>query len=109
MIKLIGRLLGAGITLLFIAASAIIALNNPDLVSLSLLPWDAAVSLPLWLVILAAFGIGLLMGGAAMLPSLMRYRLTIRSLRKSLSKQEKTNLSLNNDASGDEKPSLPAK
>ena len=104
MIRLIGRLLGAGITLLFIAASATLALNNPGMVSVSLWPWDISVAIPLWLVIVITFGAGVLIGGIAMTPSLMRQRLVMRALKKEMSKKEKTNLSESN-----EKPSLPAK
>ena len=64
MLTLLGRLLGIIITLLFITASALLALGNPDAISLSLWPLDISLSLPIWLVITASFGIGLLIGGA---------------------------------------------
>ena len=104
MLTLLGRLLGIIITLLFITASALLALGNPDAISLSLWPLDISLSLPIWLVITASFGIGLLIGGLAMLPPIMRGRLTIRSLSKELSKKEKAKLDNN-----DKKPALPAK
>jgi len=104
MLTLLGRLLGIIITLLFITASALLALGNPDAINLSLWPLDISLSLPIWLVITASFGIGLLIGGLAMLPPIMKGRFAIRSLSKELSKKEKTKLDNN-----DKKPALPAK
>ncbi len=109
MIRLIGRILGTGITLLFIAISASLALNNAELVSVSFWPWNSLVEIPLWLVISIAFGAGLLLGGLAMMPSLMRQRLTIRALTKSLAKKDKANLIHANNASANEKKALPPK
>lgn len=104
MFSFLGRLLGAALTLLFICLSAALALGNPEAISLSLWPFDMAISVPIWLVISASFGIGLLIGGLAMLPSLMKLNMTIRSLSKSLAKKETSKLD-----KSDKKPALPAK
>ncbi len=109
MITLIGRLLGGAITLVFIALSATLALNNPDVVTLSLWPWSTSIAVPIWLVVVCAFGVGLVLGGLAMLPSLMRQRLAMRKLTKALAKKEKATLTQANVTKANNEPALPAK
>lgn len=104
MFSFLGRLFGTFLTLLFIIASALLALGNPEAVSLSLWPSDLNIAVPIWLMISASFGLGLLIGGLVMLGPIMKHRMTIRSLTKELSKKEKVKLEENN-----KKPALPAK
>lgn len=86
MIRFFGRLIGAVLTVCIIAVSALLALNNPDAVAVSLWPLDISLSMPLWLVIALAFGAGLLIGAAVMIPSYLKTRLALRQKGKSLDK-----------------------
>lgn len=70
--------------------SALLAVNNTDSVTLSLWPLDMAFLLPLWLVIAVAFGVGLLIGAATMLPLYFKTRFALRQKTKSLEKMAQT-------------------
>lgn len=109
MIRLIGRFLGIAVTLMMIAISALLALNNPEHVTLSLWPIETNLSLPLWLVIALSFGSGLLIGATAMLPSYLKTRFALRQKGKSLDKITKDTITKTISDSANQKEALPSR
>jgi uncharacterized integral membrane protein len=99
-----GRLISATVTVVFIVISALLAISNPEAVTLSIWPFGGAISMQLWLVISASFCLGLLIGAAAMLPPLLKGRLTINKMSKSISMFKKSQ-----SDKADHKPTLPVK
>lgn len=75
------------ISLCFFGYCAYFAVVNASEIDLILLPTLPALTVPIWLAMLLAFGAGLLIVGTAASLRLMQVQFTIRSLRKQLAKQ----------------------
>lgn len=75
------------ISLCFFGYCAYFAVVNASEIDLILLPTLTALTVPIWLAMLLAFGAGLLIVGTAASLRLMQVQFTIRSLRKQLAKQ----------------------
>ena len=80
MIKFLSALLG----LVFIAACLIFSLFNRQDVNVSLWPFEAEVTAPLFVMVLGALAIGLLLGSGMIWFQHMPYRFRARKLGKDL-------------------------
>ena len=81
MFRFLGKLWITITGIIFIAIAVNFAVSNTDSVVLKFLPFDG-IPLPLWLVILGAFGVGLLTGGITMLPALIASNINARKLKR---------------------------
>ncbi len=97
--SMIGRLLGGVITVIMIGVAISLAISNPDDILIKLWPLDHQLTIPTWLVVLASFGAGLILGGLAMVTSLFGMKMKQFNLNKSIKKLEKEKLELSNKLS----------
>ena len=97
--SMIGRLLGGVITVIMIGVAISLAISNPDDILIKLWPLDHQLTIPTWLVVLASFGAGLILGGLAMVTSLFGMKMKQFNLNKSVKKLEKEKLELSNKIS----------
>ena len=86
--RFITRLISSGITLALIGLAVLMALSNPHETSISLWPFETQFDLPVWLMVMVSFGLGLFFGGVAMLAPLFTSRLAQRRLQKTVNKLE---------------------
>ena len=103
--SMIGRLLGGVITVIMIGVAISLAISNPDDILIKLWPLDHQLTIPTWLVVLASFGAGLILGGLAMVTSLFGMKMKQFNLNKSVKKLEKEKLELSNKISEQSKNS----
>ena len=86
--NLVGKLLALAVAIALLAISVDLAVSNPGMVEISLWVADSGILMPVWLLALGSFVAGLVMGGAAMLPPLVRGALERRRLRARVRKLE---------------------
>ena len=93
----IGRAIAGIITLILISLAVSLAISNPDHIMVKLWPLSYQLTIPVWLVVLASFGMGLILGGLAMLMSLISNKLVQHRLNKRIKALEKEKLELSNE------------
>ena len=81
--KTIRKYLLAIVSAVPIAVAISIAASNPEIITLRLWPFKAAIGMPIWFLALGSFGGGVIVGGIAMLAPLInsnwqKYRLNAR-------------------------------
>ena len=95
--KFLARIFGSIITLVLIGCAISLAISNPEAMVIKFWPLTHALTLPIWLVILASFSIGLILGGIMMLVSLFNASIHQRRLNKRIKILEKEKLELSNE------------
>lgn len=100
---LVGRLLALAATIILLAIAVDLAASNTGQVTVNLWTLNAQIELPLWLLILACFVSGLVLGGVAMLPPLVRAAWQKRALQTRIRKLEASAA----PEAGDGTPKLP--
>lgn len=92
--RFLGRILGGVITIILVGFAVSLAISNPNDMAIRLWPFDHQLTLPIWLVVLASFGAGLILGGLAMLGSLFTVKMKQFHLKKKIKTLEKEKLEL---------------
>lgn len=94
--KFLGRILGGVITISLLGVTISLAISNPDEMAIKLWPLNHQLILPVWLVLLACFALGLMTGGLAMLWSVFGLKMDQFQLKRRLKALEKEKLDLSN-------------
>ena len=97
--RFLGRILGGAITICLLGLAISLAISNPDEMMIRLWPLNHQLTLPIWLVVLASFAIGLIIGGLAMLGSVFGLKMNQFNLKRKLKTLEKEKLELSNEIS----------
>ncbi len=97
--KFLGRILGGIITICLLGVAISLAISNPDEMAINLWPFNHQLTLPVWLVVLASFAMGLIIGGLAMLGSVFVLKMNQFHLKRKLKALEKEKLELSNKIS----------
>ena len=97
--KFLGRILGGVITICLLGVAISLAISNPDEMIIKLWPLNHQLTLPVWLVVLASFAMGLIIGGLAMLGSVFALKMNQFNLKRNLKALEKEKLELSNKVS----------
>jgi uncharacterized membrane protein YciS (DUF1049 family) len=87
--RLIGRFLWLVITVIAVIISMAFAASNDSEVILYLWPFETGLSLPVWLAVLGALGIGIVTGGLIVWLSTIAIRTRNWHMQKKLKKMEK--------------------
>jgi uncharacterized membrane protein YciS (DUF1049 family) len=87
--RLIGRFLWLVITVIAVIISMVFAASNDSEVILYLWPFETGLSLPVWLAVLGALGIGIVTGGLIVWLSTIAIRTRNWHAQKKLKKMEK--------------------
>jgi uncharacterized membrane protein YciS (DUF1049 family) len=87
--RLIGRFLWLVITVIAVIISMAFAASNDSEVILYLWPFETGLSLPVWLAVLGALGIGIVTGGLIVWLSTIAIRTRNWHAQKKLKKMEK--------------------
>ena len=87
--RLIGRFLWLVITVIAVIISMAFAASNDSEVILYLWPFETGLSLPVWLAVLGALGIGIVTGGLIVWLSTIAIRTRNWQMQKKLKKMEK--------------------
>ena len=87
--RLIGRFVWLVVTVIMVITSMIFAASNDSEVTLLLWPFETGLTMPAWLSVLGALGIGLLTGGLMVWLSTISIRLRIWQSKNELKKMEK--------------------
>ena len=95
----LGRILGGIITICLLGVAISLAISNPNEMAIKLWPFNHQLTLPVWLVVLASFAMGLIIGGLAMLGSVFAHKMNQYHLKRSLKALEKEKLELSNKIS----------
>ena len=103
--KFLGRILGGVITIALLGFAISLAISNPDNMAIKLWPFNHQLTLPIWLVVLASLGAGLILGGLAMLASVLALKMSQFQLKKRNKILEKEKLELSNQLSENSKTS----
>lgn len=90
MVRLIGNLIMTFLGLGLLAVAISFTASNDDMVQIGLWPITVVFSLPVWLVGLGGFGLGLITGGLAMSLPLMTSKWQQGRLKRKLTRLEKT-------------------
>lgn len=97
--KFLGRILGGVITIALLGFAISLAISNPDNMAIKLWPFNHQLTLPIWLVVLASLGAGLILGGLAMLGSMFALKMSQFQLKKRNKILEKEKLELSHQVS----------
>ena len=97
--RFLGRILGGVITICLLGVAISLAISNPNEMAIRLWPLNNQLTLPVWLVVLASFAMGLIIGGLAMLGSVFGLKMNQFQLKRRLKALEKEKLELSNKIS----------
>ena len=97
--RFLGRILGGVITICLLGVAISLAISNPNEMAIRLWPLNHQLTLPVWLVVLASFAMGLIIGGLAMLGSVFGLKMNQFNLKRRLKGLEKEKLELSNKIS----------
>ena len=88
-----------GIVVLVLIAD--VSVSNSHEITFFLWPFGALAILPLWLIAIGCFSIGLILGGFMLLPRLIMNRLRVRQLTRQVARLENEQASKNLALKGD--------
>ena len=97
--RFLGRILGGVITISLLGVAISLAISNPNEMAIRLWPLNHQLTLPIWLIVLASFAMGLIIGGLAMLGSVFALKMNQYNLKRSVKTLEKEKLKLSNKLS----------
>ena len=95
--RLIGNVIMTSLGLFLLALAGSFAASNDSLVSISVWPLDLQLRMPVWLVGLGGFGLGLVFGGMAMSMPLIASKWQQGRLRRQISTLEKKQTTSQNE------------
>lgn len=87
--RFIGRLLWLIITVITVIFGMVFATSNNLAINLTLWPFESALSMPVWLLVLSVFGAGVLIGGTFVWLSTFAIRARNWRLQQNVKKLEK--------------------